>query len=179
MLRECRCLGAAVAATLALAPGAGFAQTPRHAPEVPAKITTPNTVRTRVGTLRFKDGAADPETVRLAYDQIDFSCGIEAFLRGMSATSVLAICNGLEQAGVKANSGIGITERLMDAHSLFLTPNTTTVYVLQCLNLMDGPMVVRVPPRAPAVSISSCPRASRVCCPPRATTWSGRAPIGW
>ena len=35
----------------------------------------------------------------------------------------------------------------MDARSLFLTPNTTTVYVLMCVNLKDGPMVVRVPPR--------------------------------
>jgi hypothetical protein len=35
----------------------------------------------------------------------------------------------------------------MDARSLFLTPNTTTVYVLACLNLKEGPMVLRVPPR--------------------------------
>jgi hypothetical protein len=146
--QECRWLGAAVAATLALAPAAVHGQSPRYAPEVPAKITTPDTVRTRIGTMRFKDGAPDPETVRLAYDQIDFSRGIDAFVRGMSATSMLAICNGLEQAGLRANGGIGITEQLMDARSLFLTPNTTTVYVLQCLNLKDGPMVVRVPPRA-------------------------------
>ncbi len=101
-----------------------------------------------MGTFRFRDGAPDPATVRLAYDQIDFSRGIEAFVRGMAATSVYALCRGLEQAGVKTNGGIGITEQLMDARSLFLTPNTTTVYVMQCLNLNDGPMVVRVPPRA-------------------------------
>lgn len=142
-MQQRRWLGAAVAATLALASAAVYGQSPRYAPEVPAKITTPDTVKTRIGTLRFKDGAPDPETVRLAYDQIDFSRGIDAFVRGMSATSVLAICNGLVQAGVKANTGIGITEQLMDARSLFLTPNTTTVYVLQCLNLKDGPMVVR------------------------------------
>ncbi|MFM7267615.1 MAG: DUF1254 domain-containing protein [Cyanobium sp.] len=121
---------------------------PRCNPEVPARITTPDVVNTRVGTFRFNDGAPDPATVRLAYDQIDFSRGIEAFARGMSATSVYAICRGLEEAGVQPNGGIGITEQLMDARSLFLTPNTTTVYVMQCLNLKDGPMVVRVPPRA-------------------------------
>ena len=34
----------------------------------------------------------------------------------------------------------------MDARSLFLTPNTTTVYVFTCLDLSDGPMVMEVPP---------------------------------
>ena len=114
---------------------------------MPAKITTPDTVETRIGTLRFKDGAPDPATVQLAYDQIDFSRGIDAFVKGMSATSVYALCRGLEEAGVKPNRGIGITEDLLDARSLFLTANTTTVYVMMCVDLKDGPMVVRVPPR--------------------------------
>jgi hypothetical protein len=35
----------------------------------------------------------------------------------------------------------------MDARSLFLTANTTTVYVVSCVDLKDGPMVVRVPRR--------------------------------
>jgi hypothetical protein len=115
---------------------------------VPARITTPDTVKTRVGTLRLRDGAPDPATMQLAYDQIDFSRGMAAFVRGMSATSVYAVCRGLEEAGAKPNGGIGITEQLMDARSLFLTPNTTTVYVLMCVNLKEGPMVVRVPPGA-------------------------------
>ncbi len=138
------------AATIAIASAASDASaaSPKYSPDVPAKITTPDKVETRIGTLRFKDGAPDPETVKLAYDQIDFSRGIDAFLKGMSATSVYAICHGLEEAGVKPNQGIGITEQLMDARSLFLTPNTTTVYVLMCVDLKDGPMVVRVPPRA-------------------------------
>ncbi|WP_233130186.1 DUF1254 domain-containing protein [Synechococcus sp. 1G10] len=124
------------------------AASPTYSPEVPARITTPDTVETRFGTLRFRDGAPDPATVQLVYDQIDFNRGVDAFLKGMSATSVYAGCRGLEQAGVRPNGGIGITEQLMDARSLFLTPNTTTIYVLLCVNLTDGPMVVRVPPRA-------------------------------
>ena len=143
------------AATIGITSAVSDAQTPsgvpaappKYSPDVPAKITTPDTVETRIGTLRFKDGAPDPATVQLAYDQIDFNRGIDAFLTGMSATSVYAICRGLEEAGVKSNGGIGITEQLMDARSLFLTPNTTTVYVLACINLNDGPVVMRVPPR--------------------------------
>src|SRR5262245_9551486 len=33
----------------------------------------------------------------------------------------------------------------MDARSLFATPNTTTVYVLTCIDLKDGPIVLEVP----------------------------------
>jgi len=80
-------------------------------------------------------------------DQLDFSRGIEAFLTGMSATSVYALCNGFEQAGIKLNQGIGITADLMDARSLFLTANTTTVYVFFCIDLKDGPVVAEIPPK--------------------------------
>lgn len=128
-------------------PSSAVGAPPKYSPNVPAKITTPDTVETRIGALRFKDGAPDPATVQLAYDQIDFNRGIDAFVKGMSATSVYAACRGLEEAGVKPNGGIGITEQLVDARSLFLTPNTTTVYVMMCVNLKDGPVVVRVPPR--------------------------------
>ncbi len=145
----------AVAAMVAITPGTSDAQThsgspdtpPKFSPNVPTKITTPDTVETRIGTLRFKDGAPDSATVQLAYDQLDFGRGIDAFLRGMSATSVHALCSGFEEAGIRINRSIGITEDLLDARSLFLTPNTTTVYTFSCVDLKDGPMVVRVPPR--------------------------------
>jgi len=77
---------------------------------------------------------------------VDFGRGIEAFLSGMLAASVYALCEGLSQAGINRNQGIGMTEELMDARSLFLTANATTVYVLMCLDLRAGPMVVQVPP---------------------------------
>ena len=144
-----------LAMMMASAPGTSDAQMqsgppsapPKYSPNVPAKITTPDTVETRIGTLRFRDGAPDPTTAQLAYDQIDFVRGVDAFLKGMSATSVYAVCRGFEEAGVKTNQAMGITEDLLDARSLFLTPNTTTVYVFTCMNLKDGPMVLKVPPR--------------------------------
>src|SRR5215510_647009 len=144
-----------LATTIAITPAASRAQTqsgspaspPKYSPDVPAKITTPDTVQTRIGTLRFRDGAPDATTVQLAYDQLDFGRGIDAFLKGMSATSVHAVCTGLADVGAKINRGIVITEDRMDARSLFLTPNTIAVYVWQCLDLKDGPMVGRVPPR--------------------------------
>jgi len=78
---------------------------------------------------------ADPATVQLAYDQIDFSAASTVF-KGSRHVGVCHLSR-LEEAGVKANGGIGITEQY-DAARLFLTPNTTTIYVLMCVNLKDG-----------------------------------------
>lgn len=124
----------------------GQAKVPEYSATVPSSIVTPDTVRTRIGVLRFRDGAPDNATVQLVYDQLDFGRGVEAFMTGMPAASVYAACNGLEEAGVKSNQAIGITENLLDARSLFLTPNTTTVYVMTCLDLSKGPVVLQVPP---------------------------------
>jgi hypothetical protein len=118
---------------------------PKYSADIPPWITTPDGVETRIGTLKFHHGAPDEQTVKLVYDHLDFSRGVDAFLTGIPATSVRAACNGLEQAGIKPNQGIGITEDLIDARSLFLTPNTTTVYVFTCLDLKNGPMVLQVP----------------------------------
>lgn len=118
---------------------------PKYSANVPSKITTSETVTTSIGTLKFKNGAPDAATAKLVYDNLDQMRGVQAFLRGMSATSVRAVCNGLESVGVKANSGFGVTADLMDARTLFLTPNTTTVYVFACLDLSNGPVVMEVP----------------------------------
>lgn len=119
---------------------------PTYSANVPSSIETPDSVRTRAGLLRFKDGVPDKQTVQIVYDQLDLSRGIEAFMQGIPATSVYAICRGLSGAGVPENKVIGLTESLMDAKSLFLTPNTTTVYGFACLDLTAGPMVLEAPP---------------------------------
>ena len=133
-------------ATAMIAGSAALAQSKAtYSADVPAKITTPNSTDTRIGTLNFNDGAPDDKTVGLVYDNLDFMRGVQVFLTGVSATSVRAACNGIETIGIKANEGFGITENLMDARSLFLTPNTTTVYGFTCFDLSKGPMVLEVP----------------------------------
>lgn len=119
---------------------------PKYAAKVPPSIQTPDTVQTRIGTLKFFDGLPDQETVQKVYDNLDFGRGVEAFLAGIPEASVYALCEGFSQAGVKRDQGIGIAENLLDARSLFLTPNSTTVYVFICFDLKDGPMVMQVPP---------------------------------
>jgi hypothetical protein len=119
---------------------------PKYSAKVPQYITTPDNVDTTIGKLKFFDGLPDADTVQKVYDNLDRSRGVEAFLSGVPATSVYAFCEGLSQAGAKPNGGITITDDLMDARTLMLTPNSTTVYVFLCLDLKAGPTVVDIPP---------------------------------
>lgn len=119
---------------------------PTYSANIPPSIQTPDTVQTRIGTLRFTDGLPDADTVQKVYDNLDFARGVEAFLTGMPAASVQALSAGFTGAGFAPNQAIGITETRTDARSLFLTANATTVYAWFCVDVKDGPMVVQVPP---------------------------------
>jgi len=121
------------------------AQEPKYKADVPSSILTPDKVETRLGTLRFNDGAPDAKTVELVYDNLDFIRGVEAFLDGIPAASIYGICRGYREAGVGPQS-VGIFENLMDARSIFLTANSTTVYVSKCYDLENGPIVIEMPP---------------------------------
>jgi hypothetical protein len=127
-------------------PIAATGERPRMATDIPASITTPDRVETRIGTLEFFDGFPTPETVDLVYDNLDFLRGMEVFLNAMPAASLHAVREGFRDAGVDRNGKVLITEQLMDAHSLFLTPNTESVYIMTWLDLTDGPLVVESPP---------------------------------
>lgn len=138
-------LGAAGALALVGALGTAAQAEPKFKADVPDKITTPDSVETSIGTLKFHYGVPDAATAALVYDNLDRMRGVQAFLTGISATSVRAMCNGLDTAGVKANGALGITEEMMDARTLFLTPNTTTPYAMTCLDLRAGAVVMTVP----------------------------------
>ena len=71
----------------------GLAATPSAA-EIPAEITTPDRVETRIGTLEFVDGFPTAETVELVYNNLDFLRGMEAFLNVMPAASLHAMRQG-------------------------------------------------------------------------------------
>ncbi len=119
---------------------------PKYKAEVPSSITTPDFVKTDLlGDLKFVDGMPSEATVNKVYDFIDVARGTEAFLSGVPAASVYAILEGFKQLGMKPGD-MAITEDLMDARSLYLTPNSTTPYCMMELNLKDGPMVMEVPP---------------------------------
>jgi hypothetical protein len=50
------------------------------APAIPAAITTPDKVETRIGTLEFKDGAPSKATLDKVYDHLDFTYAFRAFV---------------------------------------------------------------------------------------------------
>ncbi|MBW2172326.1 MAG: DUF1254 domain-containing protein [Deltaproteobacteria bacterium] len=113
--------------------------------DIPASITTPDKVETRIGTLEFFDGAPSEDTIRRAYDNLDFIRGVEVFLNTIPIASLYAVREGMRSVSA-ANGTIGIKETLMDSKSLFLTPNTESVYAMSWLDLKDGPVVVESPP---------------------------------
>ena len=113
---------------------------------MPASITTPDTVQTRIGTLKFSDGLPDADSVKKVFDNLDFVRGVEAFLLGMPAASVQAMRLGFIEGGFPPNQGFGISENLADARAPFLTPNTVVVYTWAIVDVKDGPMVLQVPP---------------------------------
>jgi hypothetical protein len=116
------------------------------ATDIPAPITTPDRVETRIGTLEFFDGFPTEATTELVYDNLDFLRGVEAFLSGIPAASLDAMLDGIGTLGVDRNGAISITETLLDARALYLTPNTESVYIGSVLDLSDGPVVVESPP---------------------------------
>jgi hypothetical protein len=113
---------------------------------IPPSITTPESVPTSLGTLKFHDGIPSPETAQAVYDQLDLQRGVEAFLNGLRGVSIYAARKGLRDAGVKDNEGVIIFSGLMDANSLFLTANADTIYFIATIDLSKGPMVVETPP---------------------------------
>ena len=114
--------------------------------DIPPEITVPNTVETRLGTLKFFDGFPDDATVAKVYDNLDFERGVQAFLTAMPGASVYALRGGLRSQGATDNQTVLITESLMDCKSLFLTANAETVYNWMWLDLKEGPLVIETPP---------------------------------
>ena len=115
--------------------------------EVLESISTPNQVETSIGTLEFLDGAPYPETAAKVYDYLDTMRGVDAFLKGMPGASVQGLMKGARSQGAVECHQVLIFDKLMDSKSLYLTGNTSTMYVLPNLDLeRDGPTVVEAPP---------------------------------
>ncbi|MEM9059298.1 MAG: DUF1254 domain-containing protein [Pseudomonadota bacterium] len=112
-------------------------------------ISTPDKVETSIGTLEFIDGAPLPETSEKVYDYLDTMRGVDSFLKGIPAASVFMLIEGAHSIGAVEAHQVMIFDKLMNSKSLFLTGNSTTMYVVPDLDLeRDGPTVVEVPPGA-------------------------------
>lgn len=114
--------------------------------DIPAAITTPDSVETRIGTLKFFDGFPDDATTQKVYDNLDFMNGVNAFLNAIPGASTEAMRVGFASMGADNNQTVLIVESLMDSKSLYLTPNTESVYHMAWFDTSKGPLVIETPP---------------------------------
>ena len=114
--------------------------------EVLDSISTPDKVETSIGTLKFLDGAPSAATAAKVYDYLDRMRGVDTFLKGMPGASLQGLIKGNHSIGAVEAHQVMIMDKLMDSKSLFLTGNTSTMYVIPTLDLeKDGPIVLEAP----------------------------------
>jgi hypothetical protein len=121
-------------------------------PEVPDNITTPDVVKTQtVGELNFNDGYPTDDTLSKVQRYMLVQRAVNVFVDGIPISSMQAILEGLKSIGGKPNKSVSISEDLFDANSLWLTPNTTTPYIMIGLNVKDKPVILDV--RSPVLGL--------------------------
>jgi len=113
--------------------------------DTPEGIATPNTLNSSaIGELNFFDGVPVPETAEKIYDYVDLHNAVDAYVKGIHIASMSAMKKGITEFG-PANKTALLYEDLMDSKALWLTPNTTSVYMASWLELADEPMVIETP----------------------------------
>jgi len=105
------------------------------------------TINTRFGDFEFKNGYPTAEATDKLYELLTFNRAVESYLHFVTIMSMFYMQKGLNAFGLDAANKFLIFEALLDAQSLYLTPNTETVYGMQFLDLKrDGPTVIEAPP---------------------------------
>jgi hypothetical protein len=94
-------LAAALVGVLAFT-SAQAQNTPGYNSKIPEKILTPDTVETRIGTLKFFDGFPTKETTERVYDNLDFLRGVEVFLNFIPATSLESMLLPVRNSGAES-----------------------------------------------------------------------------
>ena len=92
----------------------------RSADAIPASITTPDRVESRIGMLEFKDGVPSQDTLTKLYDNLDFTHAFEAFVNTLQAVNMQSSRKGFVDAGVKDNEVLVFSD-FMDSKTLLLT----------------------------------------------------------
>ena len=126
---------------------AAWAQPPKMkmTTEIPPGIATPDKLETRLGTLTLFDGVPDRETAQKVYDNLDFLRAVQAYLNSIQIASMYGMRKGILEFGPPNTTAL-LFETLMDSKALWLTPNTTSVYMTSWLEMKDEPYVIETPP---------------------------------
>ena len=110
-----------------------------------AHAQTPDSVKTRIGTLTFERGFPTEETTQKIYDEMDFQRAVQAFLWSFPAVSFESIRFGAKRdLGLDYNDLV-IADNFLDAKGVWLTANDTTIYGMVNVDLSQGPVVLEVP----------------------------------
>ncbi|WP_295893520.1 DUF1254 domain-containing protein [uncultured Vibrio sp.] len=118
---------------------------PTYNADVPAEIITPNHVESSyLGSLDYSDGAPTDETIEKAGKFVDTSNAVRAFLSGIPIASMQGMLAGHESIGMESNKTVAISEQMLNAESIWLTPNTTTPYITGEIDVKDGPVVIEL-----------------------------------
>ena len=166
-------------------------------------MTTPDSVDTRIGTLKFERACPTEETMQKVYDKLDFSRAVEAYMWAYPAASFQAIQIGPYQRdlGVDLN-GIGHLRKLGRRPSALSSPPNDShdlrhgehrsrregpVDGLRCrpdahrrhdrrllAKVRHRPRAYPAPTRAREANSSSCRLATRGTLPPDAAISSSR-----
>jgi hypothetical protein len=111
------------------------------------ELTTPDKVKTSIGTLKFFDGVPTKKTVETVYDNLDRMRGVEAYLNTLSGVSAINAYKGQCSIGASNSNQVVIFDKLMDSKAITMTSNTSTLYASLFLNLRkDGAIVLELPP---------------------------------
>ena len=138
-------LSASVLAISAL-PGLADAPQMKMTTDIPSSITTPDSVDTSIGTMKFFDGVPDAASVAASYDFLDRSRAVNVFINSIPMMSAYMLREGQASMGLDASHKIGIWDNLMDSKTILLTGNTSTMYAVGFLALdKDGPTVIELP----------------------------------
>jgi len=113
---------------------------------IPEGVATPDKLETHLGTLTSFDGVPDKETTQKVYNDLDLRRATEAFLATLPVASMSAMEKGLRSFG-QPNTTALLFEDLMDSKSLWLTPNTVSIYQVAWVELGNEPMVIETPPK--------------------------------
>jgi len=98
-------------------------QTYKNTTDIPENITTPDVVKTSIGTLHFFDGVPTKETAELTQDFLLKARGVDAFLKGIPGASLQALRKGPGVLGVDANGKVArihMHYSLLQTHQHFI-----------------------------------------------------------
>ncbi|MFC1599242.1 DUF1254 domain-containing protein [Candidatus Omnitrophota bacterium] len=114
---------------------------------LPENITTPDFVKTPIGTLYFFDGIPVADTTEKVYDYVDRARAVQIYIDMMPAVSTYSLLQGSKDVGMGKANQVVLWEQLGDSKSQVLTYNNTSLYAWSFLDLeKDGPTVIELPP---------------------------------